>query len=75
MTKKIHFKPLTIKIHPDLLDEIDRRIDGIRFRSRGHFIGCAVSDFIEAGAELKPKKAEPGVVDGFPPPDDSVDIC
>lgn len=57
MSKKKQFKALTIKIHPDLLDEIDRRIDGIKFRSRGHFIGCAVSDFIDAGAELKPKKA------------------
>lgn len=54
--EKTIMKALTIKIPPKLLDEIDRRIDGVRFRSRGHFISCAVADFIDAGAKLQPRK-------------------
>lgn len=49
-------RALTIKIHPDLLKEIDLHIDGIKFRSRAHFIECAVVSFIEQGPKLKPSK-------------------
>lgn len=56
--KKTKMVSLTIKIHPDLLEQIDRHIEGVRFRSRGHFIGCAVADFIELGPELKPEKVK-----------------
>lgn len=57
--KKTKMVSLTIKIHPDLLEQIDLHIEGVRFRSRGHFIGCAVADFIELGPELKPRKNFP----------------
>lgn len=39
---------LTIKIHPDLLEEIDNLIDNIRYRSRGHIINCALDDWMNS---------------------------
>lgn len=56
---------VTFKIHPRLLKEIDKIVDNIRFRSRGHIINCAIDDwltekqrFIHSMRENKRKKSD-----------------
>lgn len=42
-----NFVGVTFKAHPRLLTEIDKAIDKIHFRSRGHIINCAVDDWLK----------------------------
>lgn len=38
---------VTFKIHPRLLEEIDKLIDNVHYRSRAHVINCAVDDWLK----------------------------
>jgi len=38
---------VTIRLPTALVKEIDAKVDGIKFRTRTHFIIAAITDFIE----------------------------
>lgn len=45
--KKEKLKAVTFKIHPVILEKIDKYIENISFRSRGHIINVALSEWID----------------------------
>jgi len=45
--KKEKLKPVTFKIHPEILEQIDKYIENIIFRSRGHIINIALAEWID----------------------------
>jgi len=45
--KNERLSQMSFKIHPEILDEIDKRVDNIRYRSRAHLINVALCDWFE----------------------------